>query len=855
MKLTAIERKAMPFLSKLRYVFFPLLLCFLETVMHIYAYRSVSGNLVWGLLFAIGIGMFTTFICNIFSGIANRILTIVFTSFFTLVFIVQLVYFQIFKGFAPVSSIGMGAQAVTNFTDGLVTGILEALPIILVFLIPIILLVFVFIRYNPGLRRSKQLYKAFIPLAVAVAVFVGSISVMAAFFSGVPSLYSMFTSPDTSTDTSVNCFGLTVTMFQELRYLIFPQEEEIIIEELSTEKYDSEKYQVDPSIDFDALFEKAGDNEALKSLTSALSNMPVTLKHEYTGLCEGYNLVALCAEAFSPEFITPELTPTLYKLINGGFVFKNFYSTFPNTTTNGEYTFCMGLFPDLTRTKTDSSFSISASNYLPYCYGNVFNEAGGIAKAYHNYVAEFYYRNYTHPNMGYDFTAANSGLDIEISWPSSDYDMMVESVEEYAYSGKQFAAYYMTFSGHYAYNMENAMVAKNWDVVKDMDASDMVKGYIACNYELEKAMTYLMETLEDAGVADKTMIVLTTDHFPYGLTDSEYSELADRPITNVFEKMRNGFICYVPGIEPVIVDEYCSSEDILPTVLNLLGVTYDSRLLAGEDILSPGVEHIAVIADGSFVSDGIRYDSSSISFTLSENTTEERIRAEEMYSLVNKKLKVSVDILNNNYYTFVFDRESTSQAIDNVTLQFSDVGIMRQSAVYYMLTNDYMDPTSETEFGTYADATIDETLNVAYRIMGRPQVDMTIDDVPFTTDTRLYQGSVVWAYKVGILDPEVFPEDLSEVINVTQLARILMAFAELNDYDTSVDEEELASKMMQFPKVSELNARASVFCKEHNLLYENGYDAIRVFDDPHYELRRWYVAEEFYKICTYYLYI
>ena len=65
-----------------------------------------------------------------------------------------------------------------------------------------------------------------------------------------------------------------------------------------------------------------------------------------------------------------------------------------------------------------------------------------------------------------------------------------------------------------------------------------IKGYIACNYELEKAMTYLVETLEKAGVADKTMIVLTTDHFPYGLTDEEFSELSGRPITNVFEKMR-----------------------------------------------------------------------------------------------------------------------------------------------------------------------------------------------------------------------------------------------------------------------------------------------------------------------------
>ena len=79
-------------------------------------------------------------------------------------------------------------------------------------------------------------------------------------------------------------------------------------------------------------------------------------------------------------------------------------------------------------------------------------------------------------------------------------------------------------------------------------------------------------------MADKTCIVLTNDHYPYGLTEDEYNELAGQEMDLTFEKYRNSFICYVPGLsENIVVDEYCSTADILPTLLNLFGVDYDSR--------------------------------------------------------------------------------------------------------------------------------------------------------------------------------------------------------------------------------------------------------------------------------------
>lgn len=841
----------------LRYAFFPLVLCFFELMIHIFSLGGFTDKLVWIMLFALGIGAIPTFFTTVFSSKANLILTYVFTVFFTLMFEIQLVYHQIFQGYASLSSAKMAGQAVTNFTDAMFEGIRSCLGWIILFLLPLAVLIIAHVVYKPKLCPPKKRIFAFIPLLAAALIISGTIGVMVQFFNGRIngfSKYQLFISSTTDTTASVNCFGLTITMFQELRYLVFPKDDPLPPEELSTIVYDENVDQVDPNVDFLELYKKAGDNEDLKALTAALSNMPVSKKNEYTGICKDYNIVAICAEAFSPEFIDPELTPTLYKLTTNGFIFENFYATFPNVTTNGEYTFCMGLFPDLTRTKTDSSFNISALNYLPYCYGNIYKENGGIAKAYHNYIQEFYFRNFTHPNMGYDFKAANSGLGIKITWPTSDHEMFVNSVEEYVTSDKPFAAYYMTFSGHYQYTLDNTMSAKNWDEVQHIEASDKVKAYIACNLELEKALAHLMQRLEEEGVADKTMIVLTTDHFPYGLSTEEYSELAGRPIENIFDQQKNAFICYVPGMEPVVVDEYCSTQDILPTILNLLGVTYDSRLLAGVDVLSPDVVHMAIIADGSYLTEGISFEASTVTLTLSEDTTEMRLRADDLYALMKKRLRISVEILNNNYYSFVFGKESSNQSIQNVTANFSDVNIMKQPAVNYLITNGYMDAVSEKKFGSEEKATIAETLDIAYRIADRPAYTVDSSSLPFDVPEK-YQAAAAWAYENYILSSYDFPDDLNTSINFPIFAKILYRLADYMEMDITVDSDELDKLVKNNPGVTNEMLKLYLFCSDHFIMNDNGADAHLIYTNPDKTIKRHYVAEEFYKLCSWYLFV
>src|SRR5690606_21283221 len=121
-------------------------------------------------------------------------------------------------------------------------------------------------------------------------------------------------------------------------------------------------------------------------------------KNEYTGMFKGKNLILITAEGFSPYAVHKELTPTLYMMQENGFKFTDFYTPLWGvSTSDGEYVACTGLLPK----EGVWSFYKSAKNYMPFCMGNQLKSVGYNTYAYHNHYYDYYFRNESHPNMGY----------------------------------------------------------------------------------------------------------------------------------------------------------------------------------------------------------------------------------------------------------------------------------------------------------------------------------------------------------------------------------------------------------------------------------------------------------------------
>ena len=658
-------------------IFLPIVVLYMELILRLYSGEEFFGiGLVYVTLFSASAGLFLQGICSFFSDKTSRIISGVSALVLGVIYIVQIIYRSVFTKYLILYSLKAGG--VGQITDGgimknTINAIIRGIPAILLLLLPGIL---IFTPVNRFVKRKKLYWLKSVAFILAAAViYVGSVYSV----SLSPKLKSL-QSGDFDPNLSMHNFGLLRTEVLDIKYNLFGAEQKLELMEENTAPvepppvYEDEEGNVveyTPNvmdIDFAALSESE-KSKTLKLMNDYFSGRTPTYKNEYTGMYEGYNLIMLVAEGFSPYAIDPVLTPTLYKMQQEGFNFENFYTpVWGVSTSDGEYTACTGLIPKA----GVWSFYRSGKNYMPFCLGNMFKSIGmKTAYAYHNNTASYYHRDISHPKMGYNYKGLGTGVEkyVKKVWPQSDLQMVSGSIDEYLKTDEQFHAYYMTVSGHLEYTkIGNSMANKNWSKVKDLDCSHNLKAYYACNIELDLAMEELLRRLEEAGVADKTVIAITPDHYPYGLEQDEgdkysvWEEMLGHKVETEFELYESTFLLYCPSTKNApTIEKYCYSVDILPTILHLFGFEYDSRLLMGSDIFSES-EGLVIFNNKSYITDKGKYSAKKGVFTpFSEDTfaSDEEMKeyAKQMSAIVSNKFKMSAQILEQDYYGYLFGKE------------------------------------------------------------------------------------------------------------------------------------------------------------------------------------------------------
>jgi len=409
-------------------------------------------------------------------------------------------------------------------------------------------------------------------------------------------------------------------------------------------------------LDFAALAEAESD-KPIRSLHEYVAARTPGTENEFTGLFAGKNLIFITAEAFSSQAIDPELTPTLYRLATEGIRFAEYYQpAWGGSTTSGEFSNPLGIVP----VGGGKCMDEACEQALFFTIGASLQKQGYYSAAFHNHSYTYYNRDETHTRLGYDtFLAVGNGMEAGVSkrTPESDLEMMEFTVPLYL-DRQPFSVYYMTMSGHALYSRSgNAMARKNYQRVEHLELSEAVKCYLAANLELEDAMAHLVQQLEAAGIADETVIVLATDHYPYGLekgsawgNDENYlKELYGTDRVDCFTRDRSTLILWSGCIEgkALAVEEPVYSLDILPTLLNLFGVSFDSRLFVGRDVFSDA-EPLVLWPDHSWRTESGFYDASSGQFRADAQTDPgyvQRISAE-----VANRITYSEGICRYDYF-------------------------------------------------------------------------------------------------------------------------------------------------------------------------------------------------------------
>ena len=679
--------------TMVRVLLFPALLIYLELVLHICKKNALAYAPVY-LIFSISAGLFFACFTLPWRRRTNSLTAKILAAVISLIYVIEFVAKTILQTYYGLSALKMAAgNRLTDYSEVIVSTVLRSIPIILILMLPSVLLCL----FGGALLGFPRLDVRFAGLVMGgcVVFHILGLGMVHLPWKGdlTPAmLYKM----DTNMDDQVEQLGMFTALRLDAKHMIFPPKNSMDADfsgigglphagssagssgdpvGSGSEPDPGPVIDTSPNVmDVDlAALAGSTSNQDVKWLAEYFSNVTPTNKNQYTGMFEGYNVIQIVIEGFSGYAIDPELTPTLYKLANEGFVFHNYYTALHFTSTsNGECQTLLGLYP-----KNGSPATMTRTGELgTNCYFSLAQQLGRkgyTVMGFHgNY--EMYGRQKSHTNLGYDWRQFNSGLEVDtrddgkIAWPARDTQVIENSVDQYINSDKPFHVYYLTISGHMPYS-DNRVVAPYRDTVRALPYSETTQNYVATCMEVDRALELLLDKLRAAGKLDKTLIVATGDHIPYFNVDTleelsgkkfgdskDFEYLKEGSID--FDVYKNALILWSASMEePVEVDKVCCQVDILPTLSNLLGLEYDSRMLAGSDILSDS-EGLVVFTSACWKSDRGFYNRFTQEFTPAEGAA---MTAEEqegyvaaMKKLVSYKLNATHLIVENNFYSAVF---------------------------------------------------------------------------------------------------------------------------------------------------------------------------------------------------------
>ena len=627
---------------------------YLELIYHLFVFKTFEfKSILFITLFSLLTSLFIDLITSFFNKKLNKWLFIGINAFIYVLFLAQYINFKFYGNIISVYSVFHGGQ-VFGFFGAIWEVIKENIFRCLLLFIPVSLLFIFHKKIKSESFNPKILWKKALVLLITFIITVLSLNLdTKKSIYTAKNLYYNQHYPNQMAQT----FGILTTMRLDLERTISGFEEKTIEVAETPDKEVNKNPKIEynvADIDYDSLI-KNETNEEIKNIHNYVKSSTPSEKNIYTGMFKGKNLIAIVAEAFSPIAVNKDLTPTLYKLVNSGFVFNNFYTpVYYVSTSDGEYVTLNSLLPK----ESVWSFSKSSKNYLPYAYGNLFKEMGYTTYAFHDGTYKYYNRHLSHPNMGYTYKACGNGLEKSMKckiWPQSDLEM-INATYDYYKDSEHFMTYYMTISGHLQYNFYgNNMSYRNRELVKDLDKSTAIKAYIAAQKELDKALEELLNKLETDGKLDDTVIVLSADHYPYGLTTDQISEVMNIEDSK-FDVHKNNLVIWSSTMkEPIEINKYGESLDILPTVLNLFGIDFDSRLLMGRDLLSNS-DGLVIFNDRSWITDKGKYNASTKVFTPFNNEQVDEDYIESINTKVYNKFVISKNILETNYYKYVFNK-------------------------------------------------------------------------------------------------------------------------------------------------------------------------------------------------------
>ena len=288
---------------------------------------------------------------------------------------------------------------------------------------------------------------------------------------------------------------------------------------------------------------------------------------------------------------------------------------------------------------------------------NRFRASGYKTSSFHDYDDTYYQRSIYHYNLGSEkfYNVVDLGIPYVsngVEWPN-DSLMMGQVVNLAKDSSKPFMTFITTVSAHMSYAYKSGEGDKYMSLFENEGYDEETRRYLSKLKITDDSLGVLLDSLQNEGILDDTVIVMYGDHYPYGLSKEDVSKIVSYDVNLYNDIEKTPFVIYNSKLSAKVFEDKTSYINLLPTLANLFDLDYDARFYMGEDILSKDYVGRVVFNDSSWIDDIAFYDvlNSKITYLGDETYTTEEIK--KINQTIYNKKEMSRLAITTNYFDYL----------------------------------------------------------------------------------------------------------------------------------------------------------------------------------------------------------
>lgn len=396
-------------------------------------------------------------------------------------------------------------------------------------------------------------------------------------------------------------------------------------------------------------------NEDKQFLTDIYSSEDTRTPNEYTGIFKGKNVIFLQLEGMDKWLFNEKDTPNLYGLLDHAINFDNHYSMYTGggSTFNSEFSVNTGFTTPVSYNRNVYSFNVNTFNNS---LARIFKKNNYNVNAFHMNTSDFYSRGINYKSWGYDNYYGL--LDIQ-SYDNHNYEFDRELINNKTFYNKMFQQegnflnYIITYSPHTPFSSEMGvaylLLKEKYGKgnIPELSEEECARVQI---HETDNMAGLLIQALKDNGLYDNTVIVAYADHYLYTLNDKSILDKYKNTENNLINN--TPFFIWSSDLDKTEFTAATAQLNILPTVLNLFGMDYNSNNYIGKDALSPDYDPCVFFSDYSWYDGNVYVEDNKITNNgvMDDQLLQEK--SQKIHDMIRKNdLTLKYDFLKNGLPT------------------------------------------------------------------------------------------------------------------------------------------------------------------------------------------------------------